>query len=162
MHWSRARTLAVGGLCAGTAAALVAVLAGFSSAPASGVRGAQATLTSRSTSFGPARVTIQVLPTGVVCYRVTESTGTSRACRSHVGPGEIGFTVSPNGIGGVAGGDVRAVIVKLTRRGTTWATLRDGVFYADVPMGYRVRAVVKVLRNGSRKTFPVTQNFRSH
>jgi hypothetical protein len=46
------------------------------------------------------------------------------------------------------------VIVKLTRRGTVWATLRDGVFYADVPSAYRVRAVVKLLRDGSRKTFP--------
>jgi hypothetical protein len=48
------------------------------------------------------------------------------------------------------------VIVKLTRRGTVWATLRDGVFYADVPMAYRVRTVVKVLRDGSRRAFPIT------
>jgi hypothetical protein len=73
-----------------------------------------------------------------------------------VAPGEIGYTVSPRGIGGVAGADVRAVIVKLTRRGTVWATLRDGVFYADVPPAYRVRSVVKVLRDGSRKAFAVT------
>jgi hypothetical protein len=141
---------------------LVAVLAGFSTAPASDVRGARATLTSRTTSFGPARVTVQVLPTGTVCYRVTESSGTSRSCRSRVGSREIGFTLSPRGIGGVAGGEVRGVIVKLTRRGTVWATLRDGVFYADVPMAYRVRAVVKVLRDGSRKAFAVTLNSRSH
>ncbi|MFL5964059.1 MAG: hypothetical protein ACJ757_14320 [Gaiellaceae bacterium] len=147
--------MAVGGLAAGTAAALVAVLAALS-APASGVRGAQATLTSRTTSFGAARVRVQALPAGIVCYRVTESTGTSRACRSRVGASEIGFTISPIGIGGVAGSDVRAVIVKLTRRGTVWTTLRDGVFYADVPAAYRVRAVVKVLRDGSRKAFAVT------
>ena len=156
MRWNRGRSLAVGGLAAGTAAALVAVLAGFSTAPVSDVRGARATLTSRATSFGPARVTVQVLPTGTVCYRVTEHTGTSRACRSRVGAAEIGFTISPSAIGGVAGNDVRAVIVKLTRRGTVWATLRDGVFYADVPMAYRVRTVVKVLRDGSRRAFPIT------
>jgi hypothetical protein len=125
-------------------------------APASDVRRTHATLTSRSTSFGPASVTVQVLPTGTVCYRVTEHTGTSRACRSRVGSGEVGFTISPSAIGGVAGDDVRAVIVKLTRQGTVWATLQDGVFYADVPMTYRVRAVVKVLRDGSRKAFAVT------
>jgi hypothetical protein len=137
------------------AAALFAVLTALA-APASDARGAQAATTSHTTSFGPARVTVQVLPTGTVCYRVTERTGTSRACRSHVGSGELGFTVSPSAVGGVAGIDVRAVIVKLTRRGTVWATVRDGVFYADVPMAYRVRAVVKVLRDGSRKAFPVT------
>jgi hypothetical protein len=136
-------------------AALFAVLTALS-APASGVRAAQATLTARTSTFGGARVAVQVLPTGVVCYRVTESSGTSRSCRSRVRPGEIGFTISPRGIGGVAGGNVRAVIVKLTRRGTVWSTLRDGVFYADVPPAYRVRAVVKVLRDGSRKAFPVT------
>jgi len=114
-------------------------------------------MTSHSTTFGAARVTVQVLPGGIVCYRVTESTGTSRSCRSGVGSGEIGFALSPRGIGGVAGSDVRAVIVKLTRRGTVWATLRAGVFYADVPVAYLVRAVVKVLRDGSRKAFPVTQ-----
>ncbi len=138
MRWNRGRSLAVGGLFAGAIAALLAVLTALA-APASGVRGAQATLTSRTTSFGPARVTVQVLPAGTVCYRVTEHTGTSTSA-----------------VGGVAGNDVRAVIVKLTRRGTVWATLRDGVFYADVPMAYRVRAVVKVLRDGSRRTFPVT------
>jgi hypothetical protein len=157
MQWNRGRALAVGGLAAGAAAALVAVLTAFS-APASGVRGAQAKLSARSTSFGSGRVTVQALPNGAVCYRVTESTGTSRACRSRVGSGEIGFTLSPSAVGGVAGGDVRAVIVKLTRRGTVWATLRDGAFYAEVPPAYRVRAVVKVLRDGSRKAFAVTRS----
>jgi hypothetical protein len=155
MHWNRGRSLAVAGLCAGAVAALVAVLTALA-APASGVRGAQATLTSRTTTFGHARVTVQVLPAGTVCYRVTESTGASRSCRTSVGSGEIGFAVSPRGIGGVAGGAVRAVIVKLTRRGTVWASLQKGVFYADVPLAYRVRAVVKVLRDGTRKAFPVT------
>jgi hypothetical protein len=155
MRWNRARSLAIGGLAAATAAALVAVLSALG-APASGVQATQATLTSHATTFGAARVDVQLLPAGTVCYRVTESAGSSRACRSRVGSGEIGFTISPRGIGGVAGSDVRAVIVKLTRHGTVWATLRDGAFYADVPLAYRVRAVVKVLRDGSRKAFAVT------
>jgi len=155
MQWNRGRVLAVGGLSVGAVAALVAVLTALA-APASGVKAAEATITSRSISFGPARVTLQSLPKSVVCYRVTENAGTSRSCRSHVTSSEIGFTISPRGIGGVAGGDVHAVIVKLTRRGTVWATLKDGAFYVDVPLAYRVRAVVKVLRNGSRKAFAVT------
>jgi hypothetical protein len=146
--------MAVGGLAAGTVAGLIAVLSALSS-PASGVRGAQATQTSRTTTFGHARVVVQARPAGIVCYRVIESAGTSRSCSSKLAASEIGFTVSPRGIGGVAGGDVRAVIVKLTRRGTVWATLRDGVFYADVPHAYRVRAVIKVLRDGTRKAFAV-------
>jgi hypothetical protein len=121
-----------------------------------GVEAAQATSSSRSTTFGHARVAVQMLPMGTVCYSVTESSGSSRACRSRVGAGEIGFTISPRGIGGVAGPDVRAVIVKLTRHGTVWARLRDGTFYADLPPAYRARAVVKVLYDGTRKTFAVT------
>jgi hypothetical protein len=156
MQWNRGRSLAVGGLCAGGFAALVAVLTALSAPASSGVKGAQATVTSQTTAFGPARVAVQLLPGGTVCYRVSESTGSSRACRSRVGAGEIGFTTTPSGIGGVAGSDVRAVIVKLTRHGTVWATLRGGAFYADVPLAYRVRAVVKVLRDGTRKTFAVT------
>jgi hypothetical protein len=157
MRRNRGRVLAVGGLAAGVAAALVAVLTALA-APASGVRGAQATQTSHATTFGRAVVTVQTLPAGTVCYAVTESAGSSRSCRPRVAAREIGFTVSPRGIGGVAGSDVRAVIVKLTRRGTVWASLRSGVFYADVPSAYRVRAVVKVLRNGSRKAFAVTSH----
>jgi hypothetical protein len=72
-----------------------------------------------------------------------------------VKPTEIAYTVSPHAIGGVAGADVTAVIVKLTRRGTKWATIRDGVFYADVPIPYRVRAVIKVVRGGARERFDV-------
>lgn len=155
MHWNRGRVLAVGGFAAGTAAALVAVLTALG-APASGVQGSQATITSHTIAFGQGRVAVQALPGGIVCYRVTESTGTARSCRSGVGAAEIGFAISPRGIGGIAGGNVRAVIVKLTRRGTVWATLRGGAFYADVPPAYRVRAVVKVLRDGSRKAFPTS------
>jgi hypothetical protein len=155
MQWTRARSLAIGGLAAATAAALIAVLAALG-APASGVQGAQATVTSHATTFGAARVDVRLLPAATVCYRVTESAGSARACRARIGSSEIGFTTTPRGIGGVAGSDVRAVIVRLTRRGTVWATLRDGVFYADVPLAYRVRAVVKVLRDGSRKAFAVT------
>jgi hypothetical protein len=157
MHWNRGRALAVGGLVAGTAAALVSVLAALS-APASGVRGAHATQSSRTVSFGHARVALEALPYDTLCYRVTEPTGSSRSCRTKLRADEIGFTVTPRGIGGAAGAEVRAVIVKLTRRGTVWSTLRDGVFYADVPPAYRVRSVVMVLRDGTRTAFAVRRS----
>jgi len=34
-----------------------------------------------------------------------------------------------------------------------WAELADGAFYARFPKGYEARAVVKVLRDGSRHAF---------
>ena len=155
MRWSRNRVLAVGGLAAGAVAALVAVLAALGT-PAQGVAAAQATVVSRTVAFGPSQVVVRTLPGGSVCYQVIESAGSSHACRPRIGAGEIGYTISARAIGGVAGPDVRAVIVKLTRHGTVWATLKGGVFYADVPLAYRVRAVIKVLRGGSRHTFTVT------
>lgn len=154
MRWTRTRVLAVGGLATGTAAALVAVLAALG-APVQGLAAAQATLTSRTVSFGAASVQVRRLPSGTICYRITDSAGTSRSCRLRIAANEIGFAISPRGIGGVAGVEVHAVIVKLTRFGTVWATMRDGAFYADVPLAYRVRAVIKVLRDGSRKAFAV-------
>jgi hypothetical protein len=155
MRWSRNRVLAVGALAAGAAAAAVAVLSALGG-PAQGVAAAQATVTSRTVSFGPAHVVVRVLADRSICYRVVENAGSSHACRARIRVNEIGYTVSPRGIGGVAGANVRAVIVKLTRHGTVWATLHDGVFHADVPLAYRARAVIKVLRDGSRRTFTVT------
>jgi hypothetical protein len=154
MHRTRGRVLVLLALAAGAAAALVAVRSALN-APASGVDAARATLNSHTTTFGAAQVVVRAVPSGI-CYRVIEPSGSSHACRRRVGPSEIGYTVSPRGIGGVAGSRVQAVIVKFTRRGTTWATLRDGVFYANVPLAYRVRAVIKVLRGGVRQRFDVT------
>ena len=125
-------------------------------APASGVKRTQTVLTSHSVDFGSANVAVRVLPSGAVCYTVTEPNGTGQGCRTRVGVSEIGYAVSPRGIGGVAGSRVSAVIVKFTRLGTRWAKLEDGVFYADVPVAYRVRAIVKVLKDGTRERFKVT------
>jgi hypothetical protein len=149
------RVVALLALAAGTAAGFLAVQSALN-APASGVEAARATVTAHTTSFGPSSVLVTTHSTGIVCYRVIEPYGSSHACRPRVRPSEIGFAVSPRGIGGVAGSQVSAVIIKFTRRGTRWATLRDGVFYADVPSPYRVRAVVKMLRDGTRKRFAVT------
>jgi hypothetical protein len=155
MHRTRGRVLVLLGLAAGAGAGLIAVQSALN-APASGVDAARATQTSRTASFGPAQVVVRVLANGIVCYRVIEPSGSSHGCRASVRANEIGYTVAPRAIGGVAGAQVRAVIVKLTRRGTRWATLRDGVFYTDVPPAYRVRAVIKVLRDGTRERFEAT------
>jgi hypothetical protein len=156
MHRTRGRVLTLLAVAAAAAAAYLAVHSGLNAGAAG--RGAAPAVTARphKTTFGPSSVLVTGHPSGVLCYRVIEPGGSAHACRPAVKPTEIGYTVSPHAIGGVAGSKVTAVIVKLTRRGTKWATLRDGVFYADVPIPYRVRAVIKVLRGGTRERFVVT------
>jgi hypothetical protein len=148
MRWSRSRALALGGLAAGVAAFLVAVLSAFGG-PDSGVEAASATIRSHTVSIGEAHVSIRALPTGT-CFTIRDAAGGAHACPRHLGSTRIGVALTPAGIGGIAGRDVPAVIVRLTRKGTVWAAVKDGAFYAAVPLGYRVRAVVKVLRDGSR------------
>jgi hypothetical protein len=154
MHRTKGRVLTFLAIAAAAAAAYLAVHSGLNAGATGG--GAKTAARPHTTMFGPSSVLVTGHPSGVVCYRVIEPNGSSHACRPAVKPTEIGYTVSPRAIGGVAGSKVTAVIVKLTRRGTKWATLRDGVFYADVPIPYRVRAVIKVLRGGTRERFNVT------
>jgi hypothetical protein len=138
------RTLAVGGLAAGIAAALVAVLAAFA-APTPTLSQAKA-----------ADVTIRVQPQagGGRCFTVGGVAAT-RTCVHALQPDEIRYASSGSAIGGLAGLGVQAVIVKLTHKGTVWASLQDGTFSAAVPAGHRLRAVIKVLAGGRRETFRV-------
>ena len=158
MHRTRGRLLAVLAFAAALAAGYASVRAALNTPASSGVKAAQATLASREQSFGPARVAVRIRPNKSVCYTITEPYGSAQACRLQLRPWQIGYAITPRGIGGVAGTGVRAVIVKLTRRGTRWATLDHGIFFADIPLAYRVRAVVKVLRDGTRERFDVTPN----
>jgi hypothetical protein len=154
MTWTRNRVLAVGGLSAGAIALAFALFSALG-APDRGVsaaKAADATITSQTVAIGSAKVTVRVLPSGT-CFTVTDRDGAAHACPHVAAADDIGFALTPNGVGGLAGPDVRAVIVRLTRKGTVWATLRDGAFYAAVPDGYRARRVVKVLRDGSRTGF---------
>jgi hypothetical protein len=118
---------------------------------------ATSSLASRTVTFPGARVVLRARPGGLACFTVNLGRSTvGRSCLGHLYPDEISYATSRHAVGGVAGSDVRAVIVRLTRKGTVWATLRRGAFYAKVPRGHNVRAVVKVLRDGSRKAFTVT------
>jgi hypothetical protein len=145
------RALAVSSLAAAVAAGLVAVLDGLGSSPTS-LTAAHAATGSRSVDFDGTRLTIQSGPGGRTCA----SFDGVKACALRLTRGQIVYASSPTSVGGVAGSDVRAVIVKLTRKGTVWADLSDGAFYARIPPAYGVRAVVKVLHDGSRRTFAVT------
>jgi hypothetical protein len=154
MTWTRNRVLALGGLSVGVLALAVALLSAIG-APDRGMaaaKAADATITSHTVAIGSAKVTVRVLPTGT-CFTVADAGGAAHSCPQTTGADDIGFALTPNGVGGLAGSDIHAVIVKLSRKGTVWATLRDGAFYAAVPDGYQVRRVVKVLRDGSRTGF---------
>jgi hypothetical protein len=148
------RALVLGSLAAGIAAGTAAVLSALG-APAASVSAADAAAPSaaRSVAFGSQRVVVQPDRRGTrTCFRVQAA----RSCASQLTANEIRYVSTPTAVGGLAGANVRAVIVRLTRKGTVWATLNDGAFYAAVPYGYRARAVVKVLRDGTRKAFTVT------
>lgn len=138
------RAIAIGALAAGVAAGLIAVLAALAAPTATVSQAKAADITVR----------VRMQKDGSRCFTVGGAAAT-RTCVRALEPDEIRYASTRSAIGGLAGLGVRAVIVKLTKKGTVWATLADGTFYAAVPAGHRVRAVVKVLANGRRETFTV-------
>jgi hypothetical protein len=148
------RAAVCGCFAAGATAGAVAVMSALGGQVGE-VSAAQATLTSRTVAFaGGAAVDVRRLPTGTTCFSVHDAAGTARGCL-RLNAIRIGYAVGPESVGGVAGPNVRAVIVKLSSKGTVWATLRDGAFVAQVPPGYTPRAVVRVLKDGSRRTYRI-------
>lgn len=153
--------LALGSLAAAIAAGAAAVLSalGASTGSVTPARAAAPAIAlgSRSVAFGNGRVVLRMRTTSLGCFRVVVGSSTvARSCTSRLAADQIAYASSRYAVGGVAGSNVRAVIVRLTRKGTVWATLRRGTFYAVVPSGYNVRTVVKVLADGSRTSFTVT------
>jgi len=159
MRRSRSRFLAVGALAVGAAAGFAAIVAalGAPSPTISQAKADDATTTYHSVSFGHNRVAVEKKSSGLLCFTVKKGSSTvGRSCARHVYPDQIEYASSRYAVGGLAGASVHAVIVRLTKKGTVWATIQDGAFYAAIPKGYNVRAVVKVLSNGSRTSFTVT------
>ncbi|HEY2778974.1 MAG TPA: hypothetical protein VGI77_13840 [Gaiellaceae bacterium] len=150
----------LGAVAAAVAAGAAAVLSalGASTGSASPAKAAAPpAFGSRSVAFGNGRVILLLRSGNFGCFRVVVGSSTvARSCTSILAPDQIAYASSSHAVGGVAGSGVRAVIVRLTRKGTVWATLRRATFYAAVPAGYNVRAVVKVLNDGSRTSFTVT------
>lgn len=158
MRW-RSRTLALGALGAAAAAAFAAISTALSpkQAQIAEAKAADATITSRTVSFSGGRVVQHVRPGGLACFTVGVGASTvARSCYRRLASDEIVYASSRFAVGGLAGSEVRAVIVKLTKQGTVWATLREGAFYARVPAAHNVRAVIKVVRGGTRTRFTVT------
>lgn len=137
---------ALGALSAGVAAALVAVLAALA---------APTPTLSQATAVDASTTTLTKGAGGALCFTVA-GVASTRTCVPSLHPEDIRYASTPRAVGGLAGSWVRAVIVKLTRKGTVWATIQGRTFYAAVPAGYRVRAIVKLLPGGHRQTFPVS------
>jgi hypothetical protein len=144
MRHRRNRAFVIGGLAAGLAAALAAVLAAL----------AAPTPTLSQAAAADIAISVHDAAGGGRCFTVGGLAAT-HTCVPALQPDEIRYASSGGVIGGLAGLGVQAVIVKLTHKGTVWATLGDGTFYAAVPNGHRVRAVIKVLAGGRRETLRV-------
>jgi len=145
----------VAAIAAGAAAVLLAL--GASTGAVTPAKAATPGFGSRSVAFGNGRVVLRMQTNSLGCFRVVVGSSTvARSCSSSLAADQIAYASSRYAVGGIAGSGVRAVIVRLTRKGTVWGTLRRGTFYAAVPSGYNVRAVVKVLTDGSRTSFTVT------
>jgi hypothetical protein len=154
------RVLAFGAFAAAAAAAVIVVFAALGSVDLHHLVGTSEPAT--VVKFGPAHVERTERADGSVCFTVSRAgVKLKTACAAHVRGDEISYVVARRRSGqlvlaGVAGAEVRAVFGKLRPGGAIGATPRDGAFYTPIPPGRTVRAVEKVLRDGSRRTFPVT------
>jgi hypothetical protein len=105
----------------------------------------------RTVRIDGAAIRVTKKPSGAVCYAAPHGIS---GCASSLGAEQVSYASGHAGkrlvLAGVAGAHVKAVIVRLTRKGTVWPTFRDGAFYAALPHGYRPVSIVKVLAGGRR------------
>jgi hypothetical protein len=155
------RVLVFGAFAAAIAAACFAVASALHHAdrpPLAAAEAAQATVSAGTVRFGHDRVVTTVKPGGLACIRVLKGSSTvAKACFGALAPQAIVYASSKQAIGGRAGPQVKAVIVRLTGKRTVWAQLERGAFYTTIPKGRRATNVVKVLTNGTRTSFTVSQ-----
>lgn len=156
MGLSLSRVLAIGGLAAAAAGVLIAVSRGLQAATTvtSGVAAAEAVQAKpvhHTVRIDGATIRVTKKPTGSVCYSAPHGVSD---CASSLGAEQVSYASGHAGkrlvVAGVAGAHVKAVIVRLTRKGTVWPRLRNGAFYAVLPRGYRPVSIVKVLAGGRR------------
>ena len=101
------------------------------------------------------RITMTSKPSGAVCYSAPGAKG----CAARLTDAQLSYATGHSGkrivLTGVAGPRVKAVIARLSHKGTVWPTLHDGAFYALLPRGYKLTSIVKVLAGGRRIAFKV-------
>ena len=146
--------LALAGLAAAVAGGFIAVSRGLGAARAtSGVAGAEAVSVRRTVHIDGAAIRITKKPSGSVCYAAPHVSD----CASRLADDALSYATAHTGghvvLAGVAGTKVKAVIARLSHKGTVWPRLEDGAFYAVLPRGYRLQSIVKVLAGGRRVAF---------
>ena len=156
VRFTGSRVLVFGGLAACAAGIFMAISSALGAGTTSGVAAAQAvrlhTVHATVTIDGVA-VHLTTKPSGSVCYSAPHVS----ACASSLADSQLAYATGRAGsrvvLAGVAGASVKAVIARLTHKGTVWPTLRSGTFYAVLPHGYRLASIVKVLAGGRRVAF---------
>src|SRR5512146_539964 len=126
------RALVLASVATAVAAGAAAVLSALGG-PTAAVTPAQAStplgLGSRSVAFGNGRVVVRMRTISLGCFRVVVGSSTvARSCTPALAADQIAYASSRYAVGGLAGSAVRAVIVRLTKKGTVWASLRRGTF----------------------------------
>jgi hypothetical protein len=158
-RWAN-RTLVVVTVAAALYAGVFAVrsaLDATSSPPVAAASAVEATVSSQTVSFGHDRVVTRVKPGGAACFKALKgSSKVASACFGALAADAIVYASSPTAVAGRAGPLVKAVIVRVTGKGTVWAQLKRGAFYAALPKGRRATKVIKVLKGGTRQSFTVT------
>lgn len=144
--------LALAGLAAAVAGGFVAVSRGLGAARATSGVAAEA-LSVQTVRIDGAAIRITTKPSGSVCYSAPHVSD----CASSLADDALSYATAHTGgrvvLAGVAGTKVKAVIARLSHKGTVWPRLEDGAFYAVLPHGYRLQSIVKVLAGGRRVTF---------
>lgn len=154
---SRSRVQVFGALAAVAAGVIFAIASGLAAgSPRSGVAAAEATRVHTVTHvvrIDGNRITVTSKPNGSVCFKAPDASG----CASRLTDAQLSYDTGRSGkrvvLAGVAGPGVKAVIARLTHKGTVWPTLRRGAFYAVLPRGYKLTSIVKVLAGGRRVAF---------
>lgn len=145
-----------GGLAAGAAGVFVAVSSGLGAATTSGVAAAEAVrvqTVKHTVHIDGTAVRVTKKPSGAVCFTAPHAAD----CAPRLGSTQLAYATGRDGrrvvLAGVAGPGVKAVIARLSKKGTVWPKLSDGAFYAVLPAHHRLTGIVKVLAGGRRVTF---------
>jgi hypothetical protein len=153
---SRSRAQVFGALAAVAVGVFVAIASALSASSTSGVAAAQAVrlhAVTRTVRIDGAGLKVTRNPSGSVCYSAPHVSG----CAPSLAGGRLAYATGRSGsrtvLAGIAGPGVKAVIARLSHKGTIWPTLSGGAFYAVLPHGYRLTSIVKVLAGGRRVAF---------
>ena len=153
---SRSRGLVFGGLAAAAVGVVLAVSNGLGAGTTGGVAAAQAVrvqTVTHTVHVDGAAVKVTQKPSGAVCFAAPHASG----CAASLGASQLAYATGRSGkhvvLAGVIGSSVKAVIARLSKKGTVWPKASNGAFYAVLPANHRLTGIVKVLAGGRRVVF---------